>query len=91
MGPLIEAHQQVPGLLRNPVAGRVRGDTDDVDLAGGQFDEEQHVDPLQEHGGNGGEDDNTGLTGSGRYVRIYGTTRATQWGYSLYTFQVYGT
>ncbi|GAA3209198.1 ThuA domain-containing protein [Dactylosporangium siamense] len=42
-------------------------------------------------GGNGGEDDNTGITGSGRYVRIYGTTRGTQWGYSLYTFQVYGT
>ncbi|GAA2326511.1 ThuA domain-containing protein [Dactylosporangium salmoneum] len=42
-------------------------------------------------GGNGGEDDNTGLSGSGRYVRIYGTTRATQWGYSLFTFQVYGT
>ncbi|MET7422943.1 ThuA domain-containing protein [Dactylosporangium sp. NPDC005555] len=42
-------------------------------------------------GGNGGEDDNTGLTGSGRYVRIYGTARGTQWGYSLYTFQVYGT
>jgi type 1 glutamine amidotransferase len=39
-------------------------------------------------GGNGGEDDNTGLTASGRYVRIYGTTRGTQWGYSLYTFQV---
>ncbi|MFC5001347.1 ThuA domain-containing protein [Dactylosporangium cerinum] len=42
-------------------------------------------------GGNGGEDDHTGLTGSGRYVRIYGTARGTQWGYSLYTFQVYGT
>jgi type 1 glutamine amidotransferase len=42
-------------------------------------------------GGNGGEDDNTGLTASGRYVRIYGTSRGTQWGYSLYTFQVYGT
>ncbi|MEV4517007.1 ThuA domain-containing protein [Dactylosporangium sp. NPDC049525] len=42
-------------------------------------------------GGNGGEDDNTGLTASGRYVRIYGTARGTQWGYSLFTFQVYGT
>ncbi|WP_432824724.1 ThuA domain-containing protein [Dactylosporangium sp. CA-092794] len=42
-------------------------------------------------GGNGGEDDNTALSASGRYVRIYGTTRATQWGYSLFTFQVYGT
>ncbi|MDH2425291.1 carbohydrate-binding protein [Sphaerisporangium sp. TRM90804] len=41
-------------------------------------------------GGNGGEDDNTGLNASTRYVRIYGTTRATAWGYSLFTFEVYG-
>ncbi|GAA2588768.1 hypothetical protein GCM10010399_18480 [Dactylosporangium fulvum] len=41
-------------------------------------------------GGNGGEDDNTGLNASARYVRIYGTARGTQWGYSLFTFQVYG-
>jgi beta-glucanase (GH16 family) len=31
------------------------------------------------------------ISGSGRYVRMYGTTRATQWGYSLWEFQVYGT
>ena len=42
-------------------------------------------------GGNGGEDDNTGLTATGRYVRIFGTTRATGFGYSLFTFEVYGT
>jgi hypothetical protein len=42
-------------------------------------------------GGDGGVDDLTGLTGSGRYVRIYGTTRATAWGYSLWSFEVYGT
>jgi beta-glucanase (GH16 family) len=30
------------------------------------------------------------VNGSGRYVRMYGTTRATQWGYSLWEFQVYG-
>ncbi|MER7006562.1 discoidin domain-containing protein [Dactylosporangium sp. NPDC000555] len=42
-------------------------------------------------GGDGGVDDNTGLNASARYVRIYGTTRATPWGYSLFTFQVYGT
>jgi cytochrome c len=41
-------------------------------------------------GGNGGEDDNTGLNASTRYVRINGTTRATAWGYSLFTFEVYG-
>ncbi|HEX4830526.1 MAG TPA: discoidin domain-containing protein [Trebonia sp.] len=30
------------------------------------------------------------VTGSGRYVRMYGTARATGYGYSLYEFQVYG-
>jgi hypothetical protein len=29
------------------------------------------------------------LTGTGRYIRMYGTTRATQYGYSIYEFQVY--
>ncbi|WP_432839418.1 discoidin domain-containing protein [Dactylosporangium sp. CA-092794] len=28
------------------------------------------------------------VTGSGRYIRVYGTARATQWGYSLWEFQV---
>jgi beta-glucanase (GH16 family) len=30
------------------------------------------------------------ISGSGRYVRMYGTVRATQYGYSLWEFQVYG-
>jgi hypothetical protein len=30
------------------------------------------------------------VTGSGRYVRMYGTTRATQYGYSLWEFEVFG-
>ena len=31
------------------------------------------------------------VSGSGRYVRMYGTTRATAYGYSLWELQVYGT
>ena len=31
------------------------------------------------------------VTGSGRYIRMYGTTRATQYGYSLWEFQAYAT
>jgi hypothetical protein len=31
------------------------------------------------------------VTGTGRYVRMYGTSRATPYGYSLWEFQVYGT
>jgi F5/8 type C domain len=30
------------------------------------------------------------VSGTGRYVRMYGTTRHTQYGYSLWEFQVYG-
>jgi F5/8 type C domain len=30
------------------------------------------------------------VSGSGRYVRMYGTQRATQYGYSLWEFQVFG-
>ena len=41
--------------------------------------------------GNGAIDDLTGLSGSGRYVRVNGTTRATAYGYSLFEFEVYGT
>jgi hypothetical protein len=39
--------------------------------------------------GTGGLQD-LAVTGSGRYVRVYGTQRATQYGYSLLEFQVYG-
>ena len=31
------------------------------------------------------------VTGTGRYIRMYGTTRATQYGYSLWEFGIYGT
>ncbi|GAA2326694.1 hypothetical protein GCM10010170_001690 [Dactylosporangium salmoneum] len=31
------------------------------------------------------------ISGTGRYVRMYGTQRATGYGYSLYEFKVYGT
>ena len=40
--------------------------------------------------GDGGTDD-LAVTGTGRYIRMYGTQRATQYGYSLFEFQVYGT
>lgn len=35
--------------------------------------------------------DYTGLTATGRYVRIYGTVRNTQYGYSINELEVYGT
>lgn len=45
--------------------------------------------------GDGGTDDLTGLSGTGRYVRMNGTTRATvggtQYGFSLWEMAVYGT
>ncbi|MFD8009735.1 discoidin domain-containing protein [Streptomyces sp. NPDC058955] len=41
-------------------------------------------------GGDGGTDD-IAVTGDARYVRVYGTQRATPYGYSLYELKVYGT
>ncbi|MEU8265239.1 DUF1996 domain-containing protein [Micromonospora sp. NPDC048999] len=40
--------------------------------------------------GAGGTETRT-VTGSGRYVRMYGTQRGTGYGYSLFEFKVYGT
>jgi hypothetical protein len=40
--------------------------------------------------GEGGMDDVTGLSATGRHVRVLGTARATPWGYSLWDFEVYG-
>jgi beta-glucanase (GH16 family) len=37
-----------------------------------------------------GRTDDLRVKGTGRYVRVYGTKRATGWGYSLWEFQVYG-
>jgi len=39
--------------------------------------------------GDGGIDDLTGLSGSGRYVRMNGTVRGTPYGYSLWEFEIY--
>ena len=47
-------------------------------------------DATQPTAGNAGGQTLT-LTATGRYVRMTGITRATQWGYSLWEFQVYGT
>ncbi|MFI2645383.1 discoidin domain-containing protein [Streptomyces sp. NPDC018610] len=41
-------------------------------------------------GGDGGTD-TLDVSGQGRYVRMYGVHRATQYGYSLWEFQVFGT
>ena len=41
--------------------------------------------------GNGTTDDLTSLSGSGRYIRMNGTARATVYGYSLWEFEVYAT
>ncbi|WP_445271355.1 discoidin domain-containing protein, partial [Streptomyces sp. DSM 41634] len=38
--------------------------------------------------GTGGTETLT-VSGTGRYIRLLGTERATPWGYSLYEFQVY--
>ena len=46
--------------------------------------------PLAETNNNTSLVNDLGVNGTGRYVRVYGTRRATQWGYSLFSFEVYG-
>ncbi|MCU0430610.1 MAG: discoidin domain-containing protein, partial [Cytophagaceae bacterium] len=41
--------------------------------------------------GDGGRDILQNLTGTGRYIRLQLTTRATQWGFSIYEVEAYGT
>ena len=43
---------------------------------------------LTNHGGGGTE--TIALSGTGRFIRMYATERSTQWGYSLWEFEVYG-
>lgn len=47
------------------------------------------TDVFTEYGGDGGLDDIT-LSATGRYVRMYGQQRGTQWGYSMWEFHVFG-
>ena len=44
---VVEVHEQVARQLGQPRSGRVRGDTQDVHLAGGVFDDEERVEPVQ--------------------------------------------
>jgi len=44
-----------------------------------------------QNAGLGGTEDFSFATTSARYVRMYGTARGTQWGYSLFEFEVYNT
>ncbi len=42
-----------------------------------------------QHAGHGGTE-TIPFSAQGRYIRMFGTQRGTQWGYSLWEFQVYG-
>lgn len=55
-----------------------------VSLNGSTF-----TDVFSTSSGNGGTDDIYFTTVSARYVRMYGTQRSTQYGYSLWEFEVY--
>jgi hypothetical protein len=47
---VFQAGGQIPGNLGGPVAGRVGSDTEQVDAASVDFDDEHGVQPLQTHG-----------------------------------------
>ncbi|SER56111.1 glycosyl hydrolase family 8 [Lentzea albida] len=52
-------------------------------------DDSAWTDVFSTSTGDGGVDDLT-VSGSGRYVRVLGTARGTEWGYSLWELEVYG-
>ncbi|WP_238881612.1 discoidin domain-containing protein [Clostridium sp. YIM B02551] len=55
-------------------------------------DNSNWVDAYTKTGGTGGTETLTfSASVTGRYVRMYGTARTTQYGYSLWGFEVYGT
>src|SRR5688572_3849910 len=46
---IVEVDEQVAGLLCGPWPVGMRCGTEDVDVAGGDFKDEEHVDPLERH------------------------------------------
>jgi len=54
-------------------------------------DDSLHWTDLVSITGNAGTENYLPVNGSGRYVRMLGMARGTQYGYSLWEFQVYGT
>ena len=44
---VVEVHDQVASLLGQPGSGRVHGHAQDVHAAGGVFDDEERVEPVQ--------------------------------------------
>ncbi|HEY8399793.1 MAG TPA: Ig-like domain-containing protein, partial [Cytophagaceae bacterium] len=47
--------------------------------------------PVKVVTGNNASENDWAVSATGRYVRIYGTTRTTVYGYSIYELEVYGT
>ena len=64
------------------------GSSYDIDVS---YDAQIWTTVYQERSGDGGTDEITfAIPPSARYVRMHGLTRATQYGYSLWEFEVYG-
>jgi hypothetical protein len=53
-------------------------------------DDATHWTSVQSVTNNVGGTNDLPVSGTGRYVRVYGTRRGTEWGYSLWSFEVYG-
>jgi hypothetical protein len=52
---VVELHQHVPGLLQHPGGVRIGGAGDELDPAGSEREEDEHIQPLQPHRLNGEE------------------------------------
>ena len=85
------AEQRGAGVARHPRAeAREQAETAIHGGRAAQSHEHALGTAVERRNGAGGTQTLT-VTGTGRYVRINGTARATGYGYSLWEFQVYGT
>jgi hypothetical protein len=65
LGAVGEVHQEVAGLLGDPIPAGMGGDPGDVHAAGGVLDDDQDVEPAEEDGVDVGEVDGEDRLGLG--------------------------
>ena len=78
LGPVTQVHQQVAGLLSDPGAGGMGGDSGDVHAAAAVLDHDQDVEAAQEDGVDVGEvdgEDRVSLRGQEHRGAVLGTDR----------------
>jgi hypothetical protein len=87
VGPVAEVHQQVAGLLGDPVAGGVGGDPGEVHAATLVLDHDENVEAAQEHGVDVGEVDREDRVSLGEQELLPGRPGPSRRGIEARTLQ----